>query len=182
MRKPERPLPGRLGLLLLVALLSQHAVGAATETTPPTLKAAFLYNFAKFAEWPRDPDAAAPLTLCVLHDQASEAALAQLVSGASLNGRPIIVLRAVSHERLRSCHLLYIADAEGQALDDVLAELRGMPVLTVGNGEPFARHGGIVGLLVEGNRMRFAINPDAAQRSGVRLSSKLLSLATLVND
>jgi YfiR/HmsC-like len=64
----------------------------------------------------------------------------------------------------------------------ILGEVRGAPVLTVGDGDTFPRRGGIVGLIIEDGRMRFAINPDAAQRSGVRLSSKLLSLARLVRD
>jgi hypothetical protein len=182
MRRALGSLFGRIGALIALVLLPWPA-GAAQDVAPPSLKAAFLYNFAKFAEWPKD-DAGAPLTLCVLHDQASEDALAQLVTGTSINGRSVLVSRSVSpsRDRLKGCHLLYIADADLHAQDGVLAELRGLPMLTVGNGGPFARHGGVVGLLVEGNRMRFAINADAAQRSGVRLSSKLLSLATIVND
>jgi len=90
------------------------------------------------------------------------------------------VVRAATRDRVPACHLVYFASDDLPSLEPMLADLRGRPVLTVGDGEPFARHGGIVGLMVDGNKMRFAINPGAAHRSGVRLSSKLLALATLV--
>ena len=165
----------RLAALALAAVLTAGAASS-TPSAPPALKAAFLFNFAKFAEWPKD---AAPIALCVLHDAPAEEALARLVSGASIDGRAVVVPHDTPRERLPACHLLYVGQ-DSAALDALLTEVKGTPVLTVGNGEPFARQRGIVGLLVEGNRMRFAINADAAQRSGVRLSSKLLSLATLV--
>jgi len=171
--------PGRIGVLF-VLMFAVSTPRASEEAAPPALKAAFLLNFAKFAEWPREVDAAGPLALCVLHDHASEDALAQLVSGASINGRPVTVARSISRDRLRSCHVAYLGPDD--ALDAVLADLRMAPVLTVGDGELFARHGGVVGLLIEGNKMRFVINPGAALRNGLRLSSKLLALATLVHD
>ncbi len=171
--------PGRIALLALL-LVSDAAAGAAQAISQPNLKAAFLYNFAKFAEWPAEASPAGPLTLCVLHDGASEDALVRLVSGASVNGRAVTVSKGAP--KTRACHLLYIGDADAGAVSDILEEIKGAPVLTVGDGDTFPRRGGIVGLVVEEGHMRFAINPDAAQRSGVRLSSKLLSLAKLIRD
>jgi hypothetical protein len=165
----------RLASFTVVGLLTAGAASP-TPSAPPALKAAFLFNFAKFAEWPKD---AAPLVLCVVHDPAAEDALVRLVSGASIDGRPVTVAHEIPRERIRGCHLLYVG-SDNAAMDALLTDVKGAPVLTVGDGEPFARERGIVGLLIEGNRMRFAINADAAQRSGVRLSSKLLTLATLV--
>jgi len=170
----------RLAHLLLAALLLSPTAAGAEGAVPAALKAAFLYNFAKFTEWPAD--AAAPISLCVLDDKEAEDALVRLVSGASINGRTVTVSRAISRDRLRSCHLLYIAANDAATVDAIIGELKGAPVLTVSPGERFTHHGGIVGLLVEGNKMRFAINPETAQRSGVRLSSRLLSLAIIVND
>jgi hypothetical protein len=166
--------------VLLALLLVSDAAGAAQAISQPSLKAAFLYNFAKFAEWPADASSAGPLMLCVLHDGPSEDALVKLVSGASVNGRPVTVSRGAP--KARACHLLYIGAAEAGAVSGILEEIKGAPVLTVGDGDTFPRRGGMVGLVVEDGRMRFAINPDAAQRSGVRLSSKLLSLAKLIRD
>lgn len=167
---------------LALGLAAATAVAGAEDVTPAALKAAFLYNFAKFTEWPVEPAASTPLHLCILNDQAAEEALARLAGGASINGRAVIVMRGVARERLRSCHLLYLAGDDAHSADAVVAELQGAAILTVSDGERFPRHGGMVGLLIEGNRMRFAINPETAQRSGVRLSSRLLSLATIVND
>src|SRR5690349_10522942 len=115
-------------------MLTAGAAANSTPAAPPELKAAFLFNFAKFAEWPKD---ATPIVLCVLHDEPAEDALARLVTGASIDGRPVIVARDMPRDRLRGCQLLYVGD-DGP-VDAVMTEVKGAPVLTVGNGEPFAR-------------------------------------------
>jgi len=168
-------------LLASVALvLATTAVPAAQAVTQPALRAAFLYNFAKFTEWPTD--AASPLTLCVVDDTAVEDALGELVGSSLINGRAVTISRGVSGARLRSCHLLYLGEADTGRAAAILDELQGAPVLTVSSGDAFVRGGGMVGLFVEDGRMRFAINPDAAQRAGVRLSSRLLKLAKILKD
>jgi hypothetical protein len=184
MRRALRGRPGRVAVLIVLLFLFVGAAppAAAEETAPPSLKAAFLLNFAKFAEWPREGAAAGPLTLCVLRDRASEDALAQLADGSSINGRSVVVARATTPDRLQGCHLLYLVGNDPTSLGPILADLRTRPVLTVGDGELFVRQGGIVGLVVGGQKVRFAISPGAAQRSGLRLSSKLLALAILIHD
>lgn len=154
----------------------------AQAVTQPALRAAFLYNFAKFTEWPPDGLSAGPLTLCVLDDSAVEGALSELVGNSTINGRTVTISRNASGARLRACHLLYVGEANSARAAAILEELLGAPVLTVSNGDDFIRLGGIVGLFVEEGRMRFAINPDAAHRAGVRLSSRLLQLARIFKD
>jgi hypothetical protein len=110
-------------------------------------------------EWPNDSGAPGVLTLCVLDDGAVEGALTGLVDTGPINGRAVNVSR-----------------------DAILHELQRVPVLTVSNGDDFVRTGGIIGLFVEEGRMRFAVSPDAAQRAGVRLSSRLLQLAKIHRD
>jgi hypothetical protein len=154
----------------------------AQAVTQPALRAAFLYNFAKFTEWPPDSLPAGPLTLCVLDDSAVEGALSELVGNSTINGRTVTISRNANGARLRACHLLYLGEANSGRAAAILEELLGAPVLTVSNGDDFIRLGGIVGLFVEDGRMRFAINPDAAQRAGVRLSSRLLQLARIFKD
>jgi len=179
----RHPFCGRASCLaVLLVLIGAGSVPSASEEAPPSLKAAFLLNFARFAEWPRDADASGPLTLCVLRDRPSEDALALLADGTSINGRAVTVARATTRDRVQGCHLVYLVGNDPQLLDPILADLRARPVLTIGDGELFVRHGGIVGLVLEGKKMRFAVNPGAAQRSGLRLSSKLLALAILVHD
>lgn len=174
-------LTGRLacGALAVAALVAAGGRVQAQGVTQPELRAAFLYNFAKFAEWPGDADPTGPLSLCVLDDGATESALHDLARNGSINGRSVVVSRRTGGQSLRSCHLLYLGDENATRAAAVLDEARGAPVLTVGNGEGFVRGGGMVGLFVEEGRMRFAINPAAAQRVGVRLSSRLLQLAKI---
>jgi hypothetical protein len=163
-------------------LLAVRAGLAGQAVTQPALRAAFLYNFAKFTEWPGESGPAAPLTLCVLDDTAVEGALTELVGSSAINGRTVIIARGVNGPRLRTCNLLYVGETTSGRAAAILDELQGAPVLTVSNGDEFVRGGGIVGLFVEEGRMRFAINPDAAQRAGVRLSSRLLQLAKIFRD
>jgi hypothetical protein len=163
-------------------LLASHIGLSAQAVTQPALRAAFLYNFAKFTEWPPDSVPTGPLTLCVLDDGAVEGALSELVGNSTINGRAVTISRGVRGARLRACHLLYVGEATAGRAAAILDELLGAPVLTVSNGDEFVRMGGIVGLFVEEGRMRFAINPDAAQRAGVRLSSRLLQLAKIFRD
>lgn len=173
----------KLVILALAAIMLVVRAGLdAQAVTQPALRAAFLYNFAKFTEWPPDNYAAGPLTLCVLDDSAVEGALSELVGNSTINGRTVIISRNASGSRLRACHVLYVGEANAARAAEILDELLGAPVLTVSTGDDFIRLGGIVGLFVEEGRMRFAINADAAQRAGVRLSSRLLQLARIFKD
>ena len=164
--------------MLPLVCLELHA----QAVTQPALRAAFLYNFAKFTEWPADRPPNGPLTLCVLDDSGVEGALNDLVGNSTINGRAVIISTKVTGARLRTCHLLYVGETTAGRASAILDELLGAPVLTVSNGDDFVRLGGIVGLFLEEGRMRFAINPDAAQRAGVRLSSRLLQLAKIFRD
>lgn len=162
-------------------LLVRVGLGA-QAITQPALRAAFIYNFAKFTEWPSDSPPAGPLTLCVLDDNAVEGALSELVGSSTINGRAVTISRNATGARLRACHLLYVGETTSDRAATILEELLGAPVLTVSTGDDFVRLGGIVGLFVEDGRMRFAVNPTAAERAGVRLSSKLLQLAKILRD
>jgi hypothetical protein len=148
--------------------------------TAPALKAAFLYNFAKFAEWPAEATAG-PLTICVLGDPAVADALDDTVKGRTIDGRAIAVSR-VRAGGLQTCRLLYVSGLDVKRTAAALDEVKGVSVLTVGDREGFAESGGIAGLFVENAKMRFAINVDAAQRARLRISSRLLSLARLVKE
>ena len=182
MRQSLLPHTKQVIVALAAMLLVVHAGLDAQAVTQPALRAAFLYNFAKFTEWPADNLPAGPLTLCVIDDSAVEGALSELVGNSTINGRAVTISRNASGPRLRACHLLYVGGPTSGRAAAILDELLGAPVLTVSNGDDFIRLGGIVGLFVEEGRMRFAINQDAAQRAGVRLSSRLLQLARIFKD
>ena len=144
------------------------------------MKAAFLYNFAKFAEWTALPPGA-PIVVCVVGDDEVAAALVAIVRGQTIGGRTVDTWRPVEVKTWRSCHVLYTTAAENRAGGGV-SGLRTLPVLTVSDSKGFAQSGGIIELYVEDERLRFAINVDALERSGLRLSSRLLGLAKIVHD
>jgi hypothetical protein len=145
------------------------------------LKAAFLFNFAKYAEWPALPSGA-PLVVCVVGDEAIASALADTVRGQNISGHALDVTRPQDATTWRACHVLFIADAETRRSASGLDGIKRLPVLTVGDGKGFSLSTGIIELYAEGGRMRFAINVDAAGRSGLRLSSRLLGLAKVIRD
>lgn len=169
-------------MAIVLSALSSQTVLTAQAITPPALRAAFLFNFAKFVEWPADQPDNGPLYMCVLDDSAVEESLTQLLDGAPISGRSVTLLRSVRNRPLRSCHVLYVGDSDAERVATAIEELKYAPVLTVGDGETFARGGGMIGLFIEDGRMRFAINPDAAQRAGLKLSSRLLNLARIVKE
>jgi hypothetical protein len=170
--------------LVLVLLLAFPGVPAASVVTADAssdvdVKAAFLYNFARFAEWPSL--AGGSLFLCVVGDDRIAAALARLTQGKVVEGRAIDVRRTPAADG-QPCHLLFISQSSVRTTSTLLADCMGQPVLTVGDAERFASSGGMIELFTEKGRMRFAINVDAIQRSPVKVSSRLLSLANIVRD
>jgi hypothetical protein len=169
-------------IALAVVMLASATLLASQSVTQPALKAAFLFNFAKFVEWPLDLPPAAALCVCVLDDVAVEDSLSQLINGEPVPGRTVTLVKSARNRPLRGCHVLYVGDSDPARVAATLDEVKNVPVLTVGDGDQFARDGGMIGLFIEDGRMRFAINPDAAQRAGLRLSSRLLSLAKIVKE
>lgn len=155
----------------------------ADTVSVPVLTAAFLFNFVSFAEWPTDSLAPGQrLSLCVIGDNAVADALERTVKGHTGGGHELTVEVTKADGRLRSCHLLYATGLDVPHSLELIRSLQGGPVLTVSDRDKFGEAGGIVQLIIENDRMHFAINPAAASRAHVRLSSKLLRLATIVKD
>jgi hypothetical protein len=152
--------------------------GAADAATPSALKAAFLFNFAKFADWSAIQPGVT-LVLCVANDDRVGAALADSVRGQAITGHALEVRRLNSDNSLSGCHLLFVPASDARQM---LAKINkgAEPLLTVSDAPGFAQSGGMIELFQESGRMRFAVNVDAAQRAGVRLSSRLLDLAKIV--
>ena len=171
-----------LAALLLASLaMSGVARAAADPISEVAVKAAFLFNFAKFTEWPAlAPNA--PLTLCVVGDGRIAAALVDTVRNQRIGAHAIDARSLANDAPVRSCDVLFVATAETHRAMSVLDTLRTLPILTVSDHHDFSRSGGIVEFFVESGHMRFAINTDAADRSGLRLSSRLLGLAKIVRD
>jgi len=143
-----------------------------------------LYSFARFVEWPDASSAPAstPVTFCVLGSAPIEDALEQSLVGKTINGHPVLMRRIGRPEDTLQCRIAFIGSDERKRLPAVLDALNGAPVLTVADFEQFAGHGGMIQLIKEGNKFRFAVNVDAVTRHGLRVSSKLLQLAELVHE
>jgi hypothetical protein len=143
------------------------------------IKAAMLYNFAKFVEWPpaARTDAQAPIVVGVLGQDPFGAVLDDTMRDKSVYGRSILVRRFRTLADLDPCHVLFISRSERKRVPEILRSLQKSSVLTVSDAERFAGLGGIIGFTLRGNRIRFEINNDAARRAGLKISSKLLRLA-----
>jgi hypothetical protein len=185
-RRGHQPLwrPNGARLAAVAVLAISCAGSAAGQTTEPALKAAFVYSFAKFAEWPAgllgDVD---PLLLCVVNDQAVADALGALAKGRTIGGHEATV-RSIKLEApsASGCHLLYVSGLDEKRLSAILESTKGASVLTLSDADRFAERGGVARLFVDNGTMAFAVNLDAMHRARITLSSKLLSLARIVKD
>jgi hypothetical protein len=169
-------------VLAALVLLWSAPVGA-QGVTAPMLKAAFLYNFANFAEWPVGALAPAqPLSLCVVGDNAVADALTQTIKGRKVDNHELTVEVLKADGPIRWCHLLYVSGLDSKQAGQLLDVLKNSPAFTVSDGERFAEMGGVAQLILENDRMRFAVNVAAAQRAQIKISSKLLTLAKIIKD
>lgn len=146
------------------------------------VKAAFLYTFAKFVEWPpqafSSPSAA--MTICILGENPFGSFLDDAVKDKTVGDRPLAVYRLTDLPAGHECKILFIASSERRRMPALLAAMTTPGVLTVGDTADFASEGGIIGLRLDGERIRLSVNLTAAERAKVRISSRLLSLATII--
>ena len=147
------------------------------------IKAAFLYNFAKFIEWPPKTfeDSKSPVRLCVLGKNPFGIAL-ESIEGKTIHGRKLIIEQLNSTKEIKICHMLFISESEKKQLDYILNNIKDLNVLTIGDTENFARLGVIINLTMAKKKIRFKINLDAANRAGLKISSKLLKLANIIQE
>ena len=145
---------------------------------PSNVAAAFLYNFAKFTEWPAEAyaDASAPLRICVLGDGHLGRALSA-IEGKQIKGRQVATAHLAKAEDAGTCQVLYIGPAEKERLPGILKGLVGRPVLTVTDISDPDPNGGIINLRIVAEKIRFQIDKNVAEAAGLDLSSKLLVLA-----
>lgn len=143
------------------------------------VKAAFLYNFTKFIEWPSQrpnmPD------ICIVGDDPFDSILEETLRGKTINGREIHIRRMKSEENARGCQIVFMSASE-RPKRTALEALQNTNTLTVGERPGFAEDGGIINFVIKDDRVHFEINVDAAERARLKISSKLLSLARIVHD
>jgi hypothetical protein len=169
------PLFAALWLLLPLSLRAQ-------QLPEYDVKAAFLFNFAQFVEWPPESFASAesPIVIGVLGEDPFGPALDQLISQEPVNGRRTVVRRFERVEDVDVCHLLFINVRNPARLAAAIGALNKRATLTVGDAEPFLDQGGMIQFVTQNNRIKLRINLDVATAAGLTLSSKLLRPAQII--
>ena len=148
------------------------------------IKAMFVYNFLKFVEWPVDASVGAkdPFVVVIIGDGATADATEQFLQSKSIGERPLIVRRGRWDQSLAGVRAAFVVEPDAKRLHRVLDAASAAGVLTIGEEEGFATHGGVIGLLVEDRKVRFDVDTSAAQSAGLRVSSKLLALTHAVRS
>jgi hypothetical protein len=147
------------------------------------VKAAFLYNFTKFVEWPTESlaDTDATVNICVFGEDPYGTAL-NSIQGETIRDKKLAIKRLKSLQQVKNCHILFISESEEERLTRILKSLKGLHILTVGDTEGFAQKGVIINFYMEQRKVRFEVNVDAVRRSGLKISSRLLNLSRIVKD
>lgn len=146
------------------------------------VKAAFVYNFAKFVDWPPQAfaDPSSPIIIGIVADDSFGDALDRAVEGKIVQGRKIVVKRWSRDQSFPHCHILFISSTESNFLKEIFQKIKGSSVLTIGEADGFAQQGGMINLVLSDNKVRFEINQKNAESAGLNISSKLLTLAKTV--
>lgn len=146
------------------------------------IKAAFLFHFAQFVDWPAEAfkQADSPLIYCTLGEDPLHGALEATLAGKTVGSRAVQVRHLRKATEAQGCHVLFIGAEEKKDMARVLASLGGNPTLIAGEAENFAADGGMIGFCLEQNKVRFEINMAAAERANLRISARLLALAKTV--
>lgn len=181
-----RLLAGLRGVLLAgLAVLGLGAVGGALAQPEQNVKAAFVFNFVRFTEWPaaRFATRDAPQSLCLLSSDTRLSESMKGLAGRTVDERTVRVSDVERPEDLARCHALFIADTTPRGSMGVwLRKAESLDVLTMGDSDGFAAGGGMIGLVSDGLKVRFEINDKAVKRSGLKLGSQLYQLGRGVSE
>ena len=161
-----------------------HADTGGKLTQEYDLKAAFLFNFAQFVDWPADafPSPSTPITIGILGEDPFGRSIDEVVAQETAHGRALVVRRYPAADRIDACHILFIAASEAGRMESVLALLARRSILTVGETKEFTEHSGIITFGVKQHRLRLRINMAAARAARLTISSKLLRQSEIVGD
>lgn len=174
-----------LWLVLSCALYGTMAVAETSRRTlsADEIKAAYLFNFAKFIDWPDQTfvDATAPLHICFIGGESVEKTFRSL-EGKKVKGKSLQVRNVTQAQDMGECHILFIGSDQIQRWPQIQKQIPQDGLLTVSDGDRFSQDGGMINFSPEQNRIRFIINLDNTQNAGLKLSSQLLQLAEVVHN
>jgi hypothetical protein len=177
----------KAGWFLFALVLGAHfcsiAAAQSDQAEEYDVKAAFLFNFTKFVEWPEGSfnDSSSPIVIGIIGDDPFGDSLLHIVAGQTVQGRWIVIRKERFGDDLRRCQVLFISTSERPHSTQILAGLQDASVLTVSDIDGFAEAGGAMQFVTEENRVRFIVNLDAARQSKLRVSAKLLALARVIS-
>jgi hypothetical protein len=184
----------RLGILIVVlgmtmnwASTADAQAGDGSDSSEYLIKAGFIYNFAKFVEWPTaafsQPDS--PIVIGVLGTDPFGNVLDRIVEDKKIGPRGFVVKRlkwGKDLKDLKDCKIVFVSASERVHIDEILQSVKGLPILTVGETPGFAERGGVIRFTLEDNRVRFEVNVDAAHQADLNISSRLLTLAKIIGQ
>lgn len=167
----------------MLALVGPIVPNAAADDRESLVKAAYLYHFVDFVDWPDslESDPGEVIRVGILGEDPFGALVDDVFAEPSSDGRHFEVVRSVDARDLTSCRLVYVALGDGAAVDEALEVLAGKPLLVVGHEPGFAARGGHVNFFVEDERLRFEVNLETVRAAGLRLNSRMLKLARIVD-
>jgi hypothetical protein len=176
------PLPGvaaKYSLLLFAYLLLANTQAAVPAASEYDVKAAFLFQFSRFVEWPPESFASpdAPLTICVMGRNPFGSTLQEISQGESVQTHALLVKTSERVEDLDGCHIVFVSAEEDAATSRVLTYLAGKRVLTVGDSSDFTQRGGVIGFVTVNGKVRLQVNRGSADTARLRISAKLLRVA-----
>lgn len=168
----------RIGVVWAVANCGMDVRAEDAAYSEYDVKAACLASFTQYVKWPANafPDPGAPFTIGILGDDPFGGVLDKLVQGQTVAGHRIVIRRGRKAEDLRNCQLVFISKSESARIAECLGALQGGTALTVGETTQFTGQGGMIGITMDGKKVRLTINSGTARRAGLELSSKLLKL------
>lgn len=169
------------GVLCLTASLFLAAAEARAQSEDQ-IKAAFLFNFARYVEWPGAAfgDPGSPIRICLMGAEDFSTVVTLTVSGKSVGARPVEIKQPDDVRQAAGCHILYVGEDSRVAAANLASQLASGSVFTVSDRDGFAKDGGIANFFRADNKVRFEINVSAAKRAGLKVSSQLLRLAKVV--
>jgi hypothetical protein len=174
--------------LLVTAMgwITGTSVSVAEEPslTKYQIEALFLFNFAKYVDWPEGAftNAAAPIAIGIVGTDPFGDNLQHTIEGKTVNGHPFVIKHLTSDSDLSGCQILFIRDLESSREDEILDKARTSPVLTVGEAQLSRRNGSIINFVLKNGNVRLEINLAAAKKAGLTISSRLLAVADVVKD
>jgi len=180
----RRLLMKAMALMALMGLMlgSNRGFGGEISAAEYRIKSLFLLNFAKYVDWPANAFAAAsaPIAIGLIGEDQFAAELAKTVEGKIVTGRRIVIQPIETDDDLRKCHILFIAGSDRNRQGEILAKIKVLPVLSVGETDQFLDRGGVINFVKREGKVRLEINLDASRQANLVISAKLLSVADVV--